>query len=270
MPEASPSPAQLFEQFFGPTIFQPWTGVLLEHADPRPGERVLDLACASGIVARNTAPAVGREGRVVGLDLSPEMLAVARERAAAEGVEVEWRQGDATDLDLPDDAFDLVLCQQGLQFFSDPAASLREAKRVLDDGGRIALNVWQPLEHHPVYSALLEAEARHLNADLEDVATPFMFGGAERLESLLETAGFERIEVFDRTLEVEFGEPGTFVALTVAAAAAVVPEFVQDDPAEREALVEAIGRDAEGVLFEHRDGDRLRFPMPNLIAVARA
>lgn len=274
--DAAPSPAQLFEEFFGPSIFEPWTRVLLDYADPQPGERVLDLACATGIVARRVAPRVGgddvdgADARVVGVDLSPGMLDVARERAASEGVAIEWREGDAAELDLPDDAFDLVLCQQGLQFFDDPVGALREAERVLDDGGRIALNVWRPLPHHPLYEALLEAEARHLDEPIEDVATPFLFGDEHRLRDVLRDAGFDRIEVDRRTLEVEFDQPERFVTLTVLAAAAVLPELALDDPEQRDALIDAISRDSADVIRQYQDGGRLRFPTPNLIGVAYA
>lgn len=264
------SPAELFERFFGRSLFIPWTEVLLEYADPRPGERVLDVACATGIVARQVAGRVGDDGAVVGVDISPDMLAVARERAAAEGVAVQWREGDAMELDFADDSFDLVLCQQGLQFFEDPGGALEEARRVLGDGGRIALNVWQPLERHPVYSALLETEARELGAAIEDVGRPFLFGDDEHLHSLLGEAGFRNVDVVERTLEVEFDEPETFVALTVQAGAAVVPELAPDDPEERDELVEVIASDNADVLEAHRVGDRLRFPTPNYIAVGRA
>lgn len=268
--ERSPSPAELFEEFFGRSLFIPWTEVLLEYADPRPGERVLDVACATGIVARQVAPRVGGDGEVVGVDISPEMLAVARERALAEGVSVQWCEGDAGALDFDDDAFDLVLCQQGLQFFDDPGRALEEARRVLVDGGRIALNVWQPLERHPVYSALLETEARELGARIEEVGRPFLFGDDVRLRSLLGDTGFRDVDVVERTLEVEFDDPETFVALTVQAGAAVVPELAPDDPEERDDLVEVIAADNADVLRAHQVGDRLRFPTPNYIAVARA
>lgn len=271
MKDREPSPAELFESFFGPSLFKPWARVLLEYADPRPGERVLDLACATGVVARLVAPMVGEHGRVVGLDNNPEMLAVARERAEAEGVDVAWREADAAETGLPDDSFDLALCQQGIQFFPDPVAALREARRVLDDdGGRIVLNVWQPLERQPVYRAIMEAVARHLGEDVTEVATPFMFGGAERLRTVMDRAGFGRVEVHERTLEVEFGEPEKFVALTVFAAAALLPQFGEMEPPEQKALVQAIVRDCEDVLEEHRDGDRIRFPTPNLIGVGYA
>lgn len=260
----------MFERFFGPSIFGPWTSVLLEYAEPGAGERVLDLACATGIVARRVAPIVGDEGEVLGLDISPDMLDVARNRAAAEGLSLDWREGDAHDLDLPDGSFDLVTCQQGIQFFPDPVAALEEAERVLDDGGRLVLNVWKRLEHQPVYRAVLEAEAHHLDADVSDVAAPFMFGDSERLGCLLDDAGFDRSDISERTLEVEFGDPEKFVALTVFAGAAVVPEFAQDDAAERAELVDAITRDVEDVLRNYREDDRLRFPMSNYIAVAHA
>lgn len=244
--------------------------MLVEAADPRPGDRVLDLACATGIVARAVAPRVGDGGEVVGLDVSPDMLSVARRCATSEGVSVEWLEGPAEELPLPDGAFDLVLCQQGLQFFDDPSAALADAKRVLRKGGGIALNVWQPLERHPVYRPLLEAEARHLGADLDDVATPFTFGNDERLHALLDDAGFDAIEITGRTLDVEFTEPDTFVQLTVLAAAAVVPEFALDDAEERAALIGAAKDNCRPALDRHREGDRLRFPMPNYIATARA
>lgn len=268
--DRGPSPARLFESFFGPSIFVPWTELLLDRADPKPGERILDLACATGIVARHAAPLAGEEGDVVGVDLNPEMLDVARERASGEGVSIDWRLGDAAELDLPDDAFDLVLCQQGLQFFDDPEGALSEARRVLDDGGRMVLSVWQPLERHPVYRALLEAEARHLGANIDDVATPFAFGDDERTRSMLDQAGFEEVEVEEHTMDVVFNDPETFVALTVMAGAAVLPDMAVDDPAERDALIGAIRRESEDVLERHRNGDSLKFPMPNYMATAYA
>jgi SAM-dependent methyltransferase len=108
--QQSPTPAEMFDQYFGPALFTPWAHVLLEYAAPQPGERVLDLACGTGTVARHVVPVVGATGKVVAVDISPDMLAAARSHPAPEGAPIEWRAGDATSLDLPDDAFDLVLC----------------------------------------------------------------------------------------------------------------------------------------------------------------
>lgn len=267
--EAAPSPARLFEEFFGPSIFVPWTEVLLERAEPVPGERILDLACATGIVARHVARVTGEDGDVVAVDLSPEMLEVARERAVSETVTIDWRCCDAADLDLPDAAFDLVICQQGLQFFDDPEGALSEARRVLDEGGRMVLSVWQPLEEHPVYEALFEAEARHLGARIDDLATPFLFGDDGRLRAMLHGAGFESVEVEEHSIDVVFPDPEAFVGLTVMAGASVLPDLAVDDPTEREELIESIRRESEDVLERHRYGDSLVFSMPSYLATAR-
>jgi ubiquinone/menaquinone biosynthesis C-methylase UbiE len=72
------SPAELYEEYLVPGVHDRWTPLLLEHAKPQPGEHVLDLACGTGIVARRIAPLVGSEGLIVGVDISPDMLAVAR------------------------------------------------------------------------------------------------------------------------------------------------------------------------------------------------
>lgn len=185
-----PDPAETYEQYLGPAIAHPWTRVLLEFAAPKPGEWVLDVACGTGSVARHVAPMVGREGKVVALDISPAMLAVARAQPVPPGVTIEWREGNAVGLDLPADAFDLVLCQQGLQFFPDRAASVREMRRVLQNGGRVVISVWQALQRHPVYEALFEATARHLGAAVSTLDVSFSLSDPEELRRVLNDAGF--------------------------------------------------------------------------------
>jgi ubiquinone/menaquinone biosynthesis C-methylase UbiE len=128
-----------YERYLVPNIFRPWAEDLVEIAALRPGERVLDIACETGIVARTAARKLGGSGSVVGLDLSAPMLAAARAAAAAESVAVEWWEGSAVNLPLGDAAFEVVFCQQGLQFFPDRVSALREIYRVLTPGGRLVL-----------------------------------------------------------------------------------------------------------------------------------
>lgn len=263
------SPAETFDRYFGQALFAPWARVLLEYAAPQPGERVLDLACATGSVTRHVAPMVGAAGRVVALDINPEMLAVARSRPT-QGAPVEWRQGDATSLDLPDGAFDLVLCQQGLQFFSDRRAAVREMRRVLADSGRVAIDVWQALDRHPVYEALCAAEARHLGVPISEVAIPWSLPDSRELRGLLGEAGFRRTVVVSRSLDAHFPSAERFVELTVLAGAAVVPTFDHEDSASRSALTEAVGREIEPILQRYRDGDGLVVPASWHVAVAHA
>jgi ubiquinone/menaquinone biosynthesis C-methylase UbiE len=265
-----PNPAELYERYFGAAIFKPWTEKLMAYAQPQAGERVLDLACGTGIVSRRVAPLVGKQGQVVGVDNNPQMLEVAEAVTNGVGRQVEYQEGDAVDLPLPDGQFDLVICQQGLQFFSDYGAAMAEMERVLADGGRVVISVWKGLEHHPVYKELLEAEAQYLNAPLAKVARPFSFPGEETLERLLQQSGFDRLQIWEESMNVRFPEPQRFVQLTVLAGAAVVPEFAQQNPEERSALIEAVAAESETVLQEYGDGEWITFPMPTYIAVTRA
>jgi SAM-dependent methyltransferase len=262
------NPAETYEQYFGPTIADPWTRVLLEYAAPQPGERALDVACGTGSVARHVAPLVGAAGAVVGLDISPAMLAVARALPAPAGAPIAWQEGDALRLDLPDAAFDLVLCQQGLQFFPDRAAALREMRRVLAAGGRVVISVWQALHCHPVYEALFQATACHLSATIATVDISFSLGDADELRTLLSDAGFQRLTITPRSLQIHLPAPERFVQLTVLGAATSIPAFAHLETAARPALVEAVSSEAQAVAQRYREGDTLTFPMSTHIAVA--
>jgi len=154
-----------YERYNVPSIFAPWADDLVEMAALQPGERALDIACGTGIVARTAARRLGSGGGVVGLDLSAPMLAVARSAAAAEGVTIEWREGNGLQLPLADEAFDVVVCQQGLQFFPDRPAALREMYRVLAPGGRLVLSVWREIERSPGFAVLAQALTRHVGPE---------------------------------------------------------------------------------------------------------
>lgn len=271
MSPQTPTPAQMYDRFFGPALFRPWAAVLLAEADLRPGERVLDLACGTGIVTREVAPAVGPEGRVVGIDASADMLDVARRQPIPQGAAVEWRQGDAASLDLPDGAVDVVLCQQGLQFFTDRAAAAREMRRVVADDGRVVLSVWQGIEHHPLLAASTAAVAHHLDAPPAALDTPFSCGDAEELRRLLTDAGFPRVDVAARSMDCHFPSAETFVTMTTVAAAAVLPAYAEvvADPDGRDALVRVSTEASREVMDRYRDGDGLTFPWHAHLAVAR-
>jgi ubiquinone/menaquinone biosynthesis C-methylase UbiE len=116
---------------------------LLAVAALAPGERVLDVACGTGIVSVAAARAVRAQGRVVGVDLSGGMIDAARRRAREQRVaNAEFARMNAEHLDLPDAGFDVALCALGLMYLPDPEQALREMRRVLRPGGRIMLAVW--------------------------------------------------------------------------------------------------------------------------------
>src|SRR5262245_17337254 len=132
----TPEAAELYERYVVRYILRPWATLLIDSAGLAGGERVLDVACGTGVVTRVAAMRVGRAGHVVGVDLNPSMIAVAQSLPAPDGASIAWLEGSALDLPLLDAGFDVVLCQQGLQFFPDKVVALREMRRVLDHRGR--------------------------------------------------------------------------------------------------------------------------------------
>ena len=147
------SPASIYETQLVAAIFEPLARILIERARPELGEHVLDAACGTGIVARLVASIVGPSGRTVGLDYDPIMIEMARSLAP----EIEWRQGDLQNLPFPDAFYDLVICQQGLQYLPDQGAGLRQIHRVLRPGGRMVLATWSDLAKSPGHVLLFQA-----------------------------------------------------------------------------------------------------------------
>ncbi len=266
-PRPPGNPAEAYERFFVPAMFVPWAGELLRRAAPRPGERALDVACGTGVVARQVAPLVGRAGRVVGLDRSPAMLAVARQLPAPEGALIAWREGDAAALPFADGEFDLALCQQGLQFVPDRAAAARELRRVLAPGGRAAVAVNRALAHNPFFREFNGALARRLGSP--SPLAPFSPGEEGELRDLLTGAGFRDVAIEAVALTVRFPSAADFLRLSVLSSAVVMPDLAGLDEAGRDRLVADVEREVRDTLREHREGDGLAVPMAAHIALAR-
>jgi ubiquinone/menaquinone biosynthesis C-methylase UbiE len=187
---------EAYERYIIPALFNEWACDLVETAAVQTGERVLDLACGTGVVARTVAPRVGKAGQVVGIDVNEGMLGMARTVPPPSGAEMTWQQGDAASLPLPSAAFDVVLCQQGLQYFQQRAAALMEMKRVLVPGGRIALSVWRPIERQPFFMVVVDVIESHLNASVGDLQrAAFTLGDADELRGLIMTAGFRTLSL---------------------------------------------------------------------------
>jgi ubiquinone/menaquinone biosynthesis C-methylase UbiE len=201
--------AQAYEQFVARYILGPWAPLLVDAATIGPGERVLDVACGTGVVARTVAERVGPDGHVVGIDLNPGMIAVAR-TLSSRGASVEWMERSALDLGLPGDSFDAVLCQQGLQFFPDMALAIREMQRVLRRGGRLALSVWNSVGLYN--KAVGDALAQYVG---EHVASRFLASrrapARAELERLAAEAGFANVELRVARIDVRLPKLHGFV-----------------------------------------------------------
>lgn len=264
-------PAESYETFYGPAIFAPAAAILLEYADPRPGENVLDLACGTGMVARHVAPRVGSGGRITAVDLNPAMLEVGRALPPPPGAPIDWREGDAVDVALPQAHFHLALCQHGLQFFPDRGAALANVHGALRPGGRLALSVWQGMDRNTFFRDLAEIEVRHLasvGVTREEVEAPFSMH-REQVVDLLHRAGFRDTQVAERSIEARFPSPDTFIRNMELAYAAVIPEFV-DDPGAFEAFVDGVEAGSREVVRSHVRGDHVVVPMHMWVVTARA
>jgi SAM-dependent methyltransferase len=187
--------AVAYEKDFVPAIFAQWPPVLAEIAGIKPGERVLDVACGTGVLAREAASRVGPTGRVTGLDLNEGMLAVARRL----GPDIAWRQGDAAKLPCEDSAFDVVASQFALMFFPDRVGALREMWRVLAPRGRLTVAVCAPIAHTKGYSALAGILRREAgNAAAAMIEGYFALGEPAELQRLCNVAGITGARVETR------------------------------------------------------------------------
>ncbi len=203
------SPPENYERFFVPSIGAPLAKNLIHLAALRPGERVLDVACGTGIVARLAFQQVGSAGSVAGLDVNPGMLAVARS-ATPQATSIGWHEASAQDMPFPDASFDVVLCQMGLQFIPDKHAALREMQRVLKPGGRVVLSVPGPT---PVLFAVMrEALARFVSARAAGfVDQVFSLHDAAEIQSLIEGSGFHDVSVQADTARLRLPLPEEFL-----------------------------------------------------------
>lgn len=230
------SPAQIYNDFFSPQMFTPWAKNLVEQSTPSAGDRVLDLACGTGLLTEQIAPHLGNNGSIVGLDFAPPMLAVAQTREF-NGPSVEWIDASADAIPLPDNSFDRVYCQQGFQFFPDRAKAVPEVRSVLKPGGLTAISLWAPVEEFPLRDQMFNSIAKFLNVPLEVAAKPFTFGGSEPMQSMLDDAGFSDIVITTRSNESVFGPPESFVKLTVMGAAAAIPTFGELTDEEKQSVI---------------------------------
>ncbi len=247
------NPMKAYEQYMVPGIMVPGVEQMLRYAQPRTGERVLDIACGTGIVARTVAPILGEQGSVTALDINPAMLAVARGLPQPGGAPIEWREGSALSLPLPDGSYDLVLCHQGLQFFPDKVAALREAKRVLAPGGRIVVNVQQSLQQNPLYKTFNAVLIEHMNVPA--LAAPFAFGDSDALYEVLEVAGFTDLKVTPIAHYITFPSTDIFIQASIIGSAAVIQELARLDVEAKTKLADQIVFNMEPVLAPHVQPD---------------
>jgi ubiquinone/menaquinone biosynthesis C-methylase UbiE len=256
---------EMYERFLVSPLFRPFAEELLAQASLREGDRLLDVACGTGIVARLAQEALRARGRIVGIDASLGMLAIARTVAPA----IEWRHGDAIRLPVDEgEVFDVVTCHQGLQFVPDKAAAIREMRRVVAPSGRLALGTWRPVEDIPLIRDLQRVAERHLGPIVDQRHS---FGDGAMIAQLLADAGWDAIRsnTVTRTIRISNGT-ATFPRLNATALVGMSTAAKAMSDEQRTTIVAAIADDSVDVLDPYRDASDLVFDLCTTIAVAEA
>lgn len=262
IPFAQASFPDMYEQSLVGPLFRPWADLTLDEIGLRPGDRVLDVACGTGTVARQAKARLGEAGTVVGIDVSPPMLAVAGRVAP----DIDWREGDAAALPLRDgEQFDVVICQQGLQFFADRCAPVREMHRALAEGGRLAVSTWRPDNEIPFGRELRRIAEHHVGPVVD---RRHCFGETGPLEAVLRDAGFRDVRSKILSKTVRFADGSIFVRMNAMALVGMSQpgKTMSDD--ERQRVVQVITRDSEEVRRQYTDNEGLAFEIRSNIATA--
>ena len=256
--------AEAYERYLVPAIFTEMAERLLEVAAVAKGERVLDVGCGTGVVARRAAERVGAGGAVSGLDLNEGMLRVARHVSQGSAPGIDWRHGDAMALPFPDRSFDAVVCQQALQFFPDAGKALREMRRVAAPGGRVALAVLRPIRYSPPYGPFADALERHAGKDAGAMMrSPFPAWDRESLRALLGRAGLPDAHVRIAVGAVRY--PSAAEMLRQEAASSPLAGPLRALPA---ATRDALLRELDVALADFVDDAGVAFPMETFVTLS--
>jgi ubiquinone/menaquinone biosynthesis C-methylase UbiE len=256
--------AQVYESLLVPLIFNPWANLLLKKAALSRGQHILDLATGPGTLARLASAALGPSGQVSAADLSPKMLAQASAKPAVpNGAPITYTEAPAEHLPFPAAQFDAIFCQQGLQFFPDQLAALKEAKRVLKPGAQLLVALWSDTEAMTLFACIHLALDRTLSQPPTRAALGWL--SIPRLSELLTQAGFSEPQVGEEILFVtlERGLPQVLECVAGTTSGAAVRNL----------------NDAQRVHFESQVAELLapwtqdgviRVPTRALIGVAKA
>ena len=261
------SAAELYQRYLVPGITSKWAADLVHRAQLLAHEKVLDVACGTGIVARLAAKKVA-SGRVTGLDLNAGMLAVAR-GVLTEGAPIDWMEGSALDLPFPSGHFDAVLCQLGLQFFPDQPKALRQMRRVVREPGRVALNVYSPIERTPGANAFVHALDEVLGPQASRIKRgEHSFTNPLQLENLLRDAGFNTVEVQTVAQTIAFPSVLDYVRFQLLATPMTVLLKEKTEPERRTIISSVASRTAALSTSGMLDGDQFTFPQEAYVAIA--
>jgi ubiquinone/menaquinone biosynthesis C-methylase UbiE len=256
--------AEIYERVLVQPLFRPFAEELIARLEPAQGDSLVDVACGTGIVARIARQKLGPGAQVVGIDVAPAMLAVARQVEPS----IDWREGNAISLPIDDsERFSLLTCHQGLQFFPDKAHAVRGMHRVLAPKGRVAIATWRSLHEMPVALELNTIAERHVGRIID---SRYSFGDANALKTLLEDAGFQDVRVGTFSRDVRFADGALFARLNAMAVIGMSEKGKALPDAERSELAVQIASDSRETIARLMRNGECVFPMSTNIATGYA
>jgi ubiquinone/menaquinone biosynthesis C-methylase UbiE len=253
---------EIYERVLVGPLFRPFAEQLVSRVAPNRGDRVIDVACGTGIVARVARERLGPQARIVGVDVAPAMLAVARSVDPT----IEWREGNAIALPVNGaEDFTVLTCHQGLQFMPDKPAAIREMRRVLAPGGRLAIATWRSLEDIPGVVELNAVAERHVGPIID---SRHSFGDANGLRSLLVDAGFSDANVATIAHDVQFADGALFARLNAMAVIGMSEKGKAMSESERGELAGRIAGESQDVIAKATKNGVFVLPLTTNIATA--
>ncbi len=255
---------EIYERVLVGPLFRPFAEQLVSRVAPVRGDSVIDVACGTGIVARIASERLGLEARIVGVDVAQAMLAVARTVDPT----IDWREGNAVSLPVSaGEHFTVLTCHQGLQFMPDKPATIREMRRVLAPGGRVAIATWRSLEDIPGMRDLNAVVEQHVGRIVD---SRHSFGDANALKQLLVDAGFRDVNAGTLAHDVQFADGGLFARLNAMAAIGMSEQGKAMSEAERGELAGRIAIESHYVIAKATKNGMFVLPLTTNIATAKA
>jgi len=219
------SVADAYDAVLVPILFGPWAAQLVDDFKLWQGRCVLDLATGTGVLAQRLAKHVGPTGKLIGADINGEMLMLARQRCADASPPVEFIESPAEPLNLPGESVDVVVCQQGFQFFPDRPAAAQEMFRVLRKRGKVVVSTWRPVAECEFFGCICDALDAVGEEELSNMMRiPFDSMPESELSLHFEAAGFDDVRVRQQQLALTVSD-GVSHAVNVAYSTPIGPKL---------------------------------------------
>lgn len=252
--QLSENAAILYEEQKVPAMFGPLAAATLDVVGLRGDDRMLDVACGTGILARTARQRFGKAPRIAGADLNEGMVSIARTLNDVHSRGCDWHVADVTKMPFSNEEFSVIYCQQGLQFFPDEAAALREMRRLLCPGGRLVLTIWNGASD--LFKAMDAAVSRHVSPEIgKRFLAPFSYAGHDSLPGLLQATGFAQVTRRELMIDRVLKNPGSALLKEISGHPAGAAVMDQGD-----AVLQAVAADILRDVAPYRVGDDLVVP----------